>query len=103
MRRRFGENAGLILWPAICCAVSVYFGYSFIAGERGLLAWRQTQDELRIAKADLATLRAKREALAHRIGLLDGKAIDPDLLEEVAHGMLLETRPGEVAVPREKR
>jgi len=39
----------------------------------------------------------------YRIALLDGKAIDPDLLEEVARGLLLETRPDEVAVPREKR
>jgi len=89
--------------PAICCAISLYFGYSFIFGERGLLVWRQTQDELKIANADLAQLRAKREALQHRISLLDGKAIDPDLLEEVARGVLLETRPGEVAIPREKR
>ena len=81
VRRRFGRNASLILLPAICCAVSAYFGYAFIFGERGLLAWRQTQDDLQIAKHDLGELRAKREALAHRIALLDGKAIDPDLLE----------------------
>jgi cell division protein FtsB len=48
-------------------------------------------------------LRAQREALRHRISLLDDDAIDADLLDEVAHTVLLETRPGEVAVPREKR
>lgn len=93
----------MIVLPAICCAVSGYFGYSFFFGERGLIAWRNTQDELALAKRDLAVVRAKREALQHRISLLDGKAIDPDLLEEVARGVLLETRPDEVAVPREKR
>ena len=103
LRRRFGRNASLILLPAICCAVSAYFGYAFIFGERGLLVWRQTQDDLQIAKHDLSELRAKREALEHRIALLDGKAIDPDLLEEVARGLLLENRPDEVAIPREKR
>src|SRR5205809_6415902 len=97
MRRRFGRNASLILLPAFCCAVSAYFGYAFIFGERGLLAWHQTQDELQIAKHDLTELRVKHEALAHRIALLDGKAIDPDLLEEVARGLLLEARPDEVA------
>src|SRR4029078_2130142 len=80
-----------------------YFGYAFIFGERGLLVWRQTQDDLQIAKHDPSELRANREALAHRIALLDGKAIDPDLLEEVPRGLLLENRPDEVAVPREKR
>ena len=103
MRRRLGRNFQFILLPAICCAVSGYFGYSFFFGERGLLAWRQTQDELAVAKRDLAAVHAKREALEHRISLLDGKAIDPDLLEEVARGVLLEARPDEVAVPREKR
>src|SRR5882672_10448030 len=103
MHRRIGRNVQLILLPAICCAVSGYFGYSFFFGDRGLLAWRQTQDELAVAKRDLASVQAKREALQHRISLLDGKAIDPDLLEEVARGVLLESRSDEVAVPREKR
>jgi cell division protein FtsB len=103
MRRRISRTVRIIIFPAICCAVSFYFGYTFLFGERGLLAWRQTQDELETAKRSLAELRAKREALQHRIALIDGKALDPDLLEEVARGMLLETRPGEVAVPREKR
>ena len=103
IHRRIGRNAGYILLPAICCAVSGYFGYSFFFGDRGLFAWRQTQDELAVAKHDLADVRAKREALQHRISLLDGKAIDPDLLEEVARGVLLESRSDEVAVPREKR
>jgi len=103
MRRHILRNVRIVLLPAICCAVSFYFGYSFFFGERGLLVWRQTQDTLAAAKQDLAALHQKRAALQHRISLLDGKAIDPDLLEEVARGVLLETRPGEVAVPREKR
>lgn len=103
MRRRVSQNFRVIVLPAICCAVTAYFGYSFVFGERGLLAWRTTQDELAIAKSNLAAVRTKREALQHRISLLDGKAIDADLLEEVARGVLLETRPDEVAVPREKR
>ncbi|HMI95133.1 MAG TPA: septum formation initiator family protein [Micropepsaceae bacterium] len=103
IHRRIGRNVPFILLPAICCAVSGYFGYSFFFGERGLLAWHQTQDELAVAQQDLAAVHAKREALAHRISLLDGKAIDPDLLEEVARGVLLESRSDEVAVPREKR
>jgi cell division protein FtsB len=103
VNRRIGRNIRLILLPAICCAMSGYFGYTIVFGDRGLMAWRQTQDELRIAQQDLASVRTRREALQHRISLLDGKAIDPDLLEEVAHSALLQTRSGEVAVPREKR
>ncbi len=103
MRRRVRRNFGTIAVPAICCAVSLYFGYSGIFGNRGLIAWSQTRTELATAKGDLSGVRAKREALEHRISLLDGRAIDADLLEEVARGVLLETRRDEVAIPREKR
>ena len=103
MRRRTRRNFNTIAVPAICCAVCLYFGYSGIFGNRGLIAWSQTRTELAAAKGDLSGIRAQREALEHRISLLDGRAIDPDLLEEVARGVLLETRPDEVAIPREKR
>ena len=102
MRRRVKDRFFMLIIPAICCAVSFYFGYSGIFGERGLLAWNDTRAKLDIAKSDLAQVRAQREALQHRISLLDERALDPDLLEEVARGVLLENRPGEVAVPREK-
>ena len=92
-----------MLVPAICCAITLYFGYSGIFGNRGLLAWNATQGRLAMARQELAEIHAKRLALQHRISLLDDSGIDPDLLEEVARGVLLETRPGEVAVPREKR
>ena len=103
LRRRVGGNFSTIAVPAICCAICLYFGYSGIFGNRGLLAWSQTRTELAAAQSDLASVRAKREALEHRISLLNGRAIDPDLLEEVARSVLLETRRDEVAIPREKR
>ena len=102
MRRRLSENFPLAAVPVICLAVTGYFGYSGIFGERGIVAWQQTQARLEIERRELADVRAKREALEHRIALLNDKAIDPDLLEEIARGELLQSRPGEVAVPREK-
>lgn len=103
VRRHVRRNFNTIAVPAICCAVCLYFGYSGIFGNRGLIAWSQTRTELAGAKGDLSDIRGKREALERRISLLDGRAIDADLLEEVARGVLLETRLGEVAIPREKR
>jgi cell division protein FtsB len=103
LRRRVGRNFSTIAVPAICCAICLYFGYAGIFGNRGLIAWSQTRTELAAAKSDLSGIRAKREALEHRISLLNGRAIDADLLEEVARSVLLETRPDEVAIPREKR
>ncbi len=103
LRRRISRCANLLLLPAICCAISGYFGYSFLFGDRGLIAWRATQDQLIAARHDLAIANEQRERLQRRISLLDDDAIDPDLLDEEAHKVLLENRPGEVAVPREKR
>ena len=103
LRRRVGRNFATIAVPAICCSICLYFGYAGIFGNRGLIAWSETRTELAAAKGDLSDIRAKREALEHRISLLNGRAIDADLLEEVARSVLLETRRDEVAVPREKR
>ena len=102
MRRRVTDHFLMMTIPAICCAVTIYFGYSGIFGERGLIAWNGTRAKLAVATGDLSLIRARREALSHRISLLDERAIDPDLLAEVARGVLLENRPGEVVVPREK-
>jgi len=103
MRRRVSENFGMIVVPVICFAVTVYFGYSGIAGPRGLLARNSTQAELAVKQEDLAQLRSERKALEHRISLLNAKALDRDMLDEVARGVLSQGRPGEVAVPRQPR
>jgi len=100
MRRRVSENFGRLAVPVICCAVIGYFGYSGIAGSRGLVARNDSQAELAVRQNDLAQLQRERRALQHRISLLNSKALDPDMLDEVARGMLSQSRPGEVAVPR---
>src|ERR1700759_5418384 len=102
LRRRLSDNFFMLMAPVICLALTFYFGYSVIFGARGILSLNETRDELAMARQDLDTVRTERKALEHRIKLLDEKAIDPDLLEEVARGILLENAPGEVAVPREK-
>lgn len=102
MRRRVTDNFFMLMIPVICLAVTFYFGYSGIFGERGIVSLNETRAELAVAKHEFDRTRAERKALQHRIALLDEHAIDPDLLEEVARGLLLENGPGEVAVPREK-
>src|SRR5690348_12248829 len=100
LRRRISESVGVMIIPAICCAVTIYFGYNGVMGPRGILAWSRTEADLQIAQRDLGEIRGKRQALQHRIALLDEKKLDPDLLEEVARSLLLQGRPHEVAVPR---
>jgi cell division protein FtsB len=102
IRRKVLRSFGMLTVPAICCAVTVYFGYSGIMGPRGLLAWQETSAHLAVKQQELAEVRGERMALQHRIALLDGKHIDPDLLDEVARSVLFQGRPGEVAIPRGK-
>jgi cell division protein FtsB len=102
LRRRPQWNFASLLVPLICCAGIAYFGYNGIFGPRGVLAWNNSSVELAVERKELAQVRGEREALQHRITLLQNDAIDPDLLEEVAHNLLSEGRTGEVAVPREK-
>ena len=103
MRRRITQSAGLLIVPAICCAVTIYFGYAGIVGPRGLLAWSATEERLAMSQLELNDIRAERIALERRIELLDENALDRDLLEEVARSTLAQGRPGEVAIPREKQ
>jgi cell division protein FtsB len=102
MRRRVADNFFLLMIPAVTLAATGYFVYSGIFGERGLLSLNETKAALAVATHDLDTKRRARQALQHRISLLDERAIDADLLDEVARAVLLENGPDEVAVPREK-
>jgi len=103
LRRRITQSAGLLIVPAICCAVAIYFGYAGFVGPRGLLAWSKSEAQLVVSQRELSEIRTERIALERRIGLLDERALDPDLLEEVARSMLAQGRPGEVSIPREKQ
>ena len=48
----------------------------------------------------LGQLQAARQRLEHRIDLMRPGQVDPDLVEELARGQLMEGAPGQIAVPR---
>ena len=100
MRRRTKNNFGMLIVSIVCFAVSAYFGYAGIFGQRGLIARNQTQAELALKQQELAQVRGEREALQHRTELLDSRALDADMLDEVARTVLTEGHTGEVAVRR---
>ncbi len=102
VRRRVADRFGLLILPLISGAVIAYFGYSGVAGPRGLIAWHNAEMDLAVKRADLDHVRHQREALQHRIALMNANALDPDMLDEVARGVLSEGKAGEVAVPRDK-
>lgn len=94
--------AAMVL-PAICGAVSAYFGYYAIWGERGALALEDTQAELGVRQEQLAQIRDQRQRLEHRISLMSPGQVDPDMVEELSRGQLMNGAPNQVAVPRHNR
>ena len=89
-----------LILPSVTLVVVVYFGSYAVWGERGLLALEDTKAQLGIAKTQLAGVEAERARLAHRIDLMGDGHADPDLVEELARGQLLDGAPNQVAVPR---
>ena len=86
--------------PAITVAVVAYFGAYAIWGNRGVLALEDTQAQLGIRQQQLAELQASRQRLEHRIALMEKNGGDPDLVEELARGQLMDGAPNQVALPR---
>jgi cell division protein FtsB len=91
--------AAMVL-PAICGAVSAYFGYYAIWGERGALALEDTQAKLGIQQEQLAQIHDQRLRLEHRISLMSPGQVDPDMVEELSRGQLMNGAPNQVAIPR---
>jgi cell division protein FtsB len=99
IRRSVTRFFGMLVVPAISLAVVSYFGAYAIWGNRGVLSLEDTQAQLGIRQQQLAQLQDNRTRLEHRIALME-KDADPDLVEELARGQLMDGAPNQVAVPR---
>src|SRR3979411_1016193 len=62
MRRR----AKVLVAPVLGLALTGYFAYHLVEGDRGLRAWMRLTQELRIAKTGLADVAAERAKLERR-------------------------------------
>lgn len=98
IKRSVSRFFSVLVVPAITLAVVSYFGTYAIWGNRGALVLEDTQAKLGIQQEQLAQLRDNRTRLEHRIALMNQN--DPDLVEELARGQLMDGAPNQVAVPR---
>ena len=99
--KRSGSRLGLgLIFPACSIAVSAYFGAYGIWGDRGVLALEDFQARLGIQQERLAQLDGDRSRLQRRVALMTPGSVDPDMVEELARGELLDGGPGQVAVSR---
>lgn len=96
-QRKQSKLAGLSV-SLVCLGLIGYFAFHTVNGEHGLRALRRLSGEEVSLTADLERLQRKRTALAHRVSLLKGNAIDPDLVEERAKLMLNLAHPDDIVV-----
>ncbi|HWB50087.1 MAG TPA: septum formation initiator family protein [Stellaceae bacterium] len=92
------RRARFFVGPLLGVALTSYFVYHTIEGERGLRAWREITQQLHTAKDQLATVEAERDALAHKVSGLDPSHVDPDLLDQQIRTTLELVAPNEVVI-----
>ena len=87
-----------VLFPAFGVSAVLYFTYHGINGDRGLLAWRKLEKEVRSTQGELDRARGERETLERRVKLLHPESLDPDMLDESARRLLNYGRPEEIVI-----
>jgi cell division protein FtsB len=96
MRRRMRSLIG----PVLGLAVTGYFAYHLVEGDRGLMAWVRLTQAVRVAKANLAEVTAERAALDHRVANMRPDHVEPDLLDEEVRKTLDLVAPDEIVIMR---
>lgn len=84
--------------PAIIALATIYFGLYAVYGPKGFQVLGEREDQLALAAAELSLMEEEQTALERRVRLLNGKAVDRDLLEEEARRVLNRAHPDEVLV-----
>lgn len=95
LRRRLRGVAA----PTAFLTLLAYFSWNAMEGDRGLRAYAQRQEELKLAQADLARAEAERDTWERRVSGLRSSRLDIDTLDERARAMLNLAEPTELVVP----
>jgi len=94
MRRR----AKVLIGPVLGLALTGYFAYHLVEGDRGLRAWMRITQELRQAKSNLADVATERAALDRRVANMRPDHLDPDLLDTQVRRNLDVAAPDEIVI-----
>jgi cell division protein FtsB len=96
--RALRRRVRFFLGPALGIALTGYFAYHLVEGERGLNAWVRLNREIRTAAATLDAVRAQRTALEARVSNLRPDHVDPDLLDERIRATLNLVSPDDIVI-----
>ena len=94
MRRR----AKVLVAPVLGLALTGYFAYHLVEGDRGLRSWVRVTQELRLSKENLSAVEAERAALEHRVSHMRPDQVDPDLLDLQVRKTLDVASPDETVI-----
>ena len=94
MRRR----AKVLVAPVLGLALTGYFAYHLVEGDRGLRAWMRLTQELRTAKVALADVSTERARLERRASNMRSEHLDPDLLDSQVRRTLDFAAPDEIVI-----
>jgi cell division protein FtsB len=101
----FKHRIGAALPPAIFVAITGYFTWNAIQGDRGLVAYSHRQALLRQVVAEQKAAKIERDGWETRVDGLRPHHLNPDTLDERARAMLNLADPSDVIVklgPRDK-
>ena len=84
------------LLPFLGIAAVIYFGYHFVEGQRGLMAWLTLAEQIEMAETELQTLKLESAETGHRVALLSPNGLDTDMLDERARKILGLSRKDEI-------
>jgi len=98
--RALRRRARVVLGPILGIALTGYFAYHLVEGERGFNAWLRLNRDLRAATANLEAVRAQRAAIELKVSNLRPEHVDPDLLDERIRATLNLVSPDEIVIMR---
>ena len=96
--RELRKRARWLTAPLLGIALTGYFAYHLVEGDRGLRAWVRVAQELRVAKDTLSTISASRAELEHRVSHMRPDHVDPDLLDSQVRKTLDFVSPDEIVI-----
>lgn len=96
--RALRRRAGFLVGPILGIALTGYFAYHLVEGDRGFKAWLRLNREIHTAAANLEAVRSQRAALDLKVSNLRPEHVDPDLLEERIRATLNLVSPNDVVI-----
>jgi len=96
--RELKRRGKMALPPTIFLAITAYFVWNAIQGDRGLVAYSHRQELLRQVVGEQAAAKAERAGWEMRVDGLRPRHLNPDTLDERARAMLNLAEPADVIV-----